>query len=78
LSRRASCGSDLVAGALAIGLWAVVPKCPVCVAAHVALWTGVGLSFAAASYLRWSLLGLCAVMLVYAGCRMIALVKHNA
>jgi hypothetical protein len=78
LPPRSGRGSDLVAGALAIGLWAVVPKCPVCVAAHVALWTGVGLSFAAASYLRWSLLGLCAAMLVYAASRLIALFKHNA
>ena len=33
-----------------------VPKCPACLAAYVMLWTGLGLSLAAATYLRWALL----------------------
>jgi hypothetical protein len=45
-----------VAGALPVAVWILVPKCPVCVAAHVALWTGLGLSFTQASLLRSSLL----------------------
>ena len=60
-SRR---GWDLVAGALSIALWVMIPKCPVCVAAHVALWTGLGLSFAEASYLRSSLVALCAALVL--------------
>jgi hypothetical protein len=43
-------------GALSIGIWTLTPKCPICLAAHLALWTGLGLSFTAASYLRWALL----------------------
>jgi hypothetical protein len=49
-------GWDVAAGVLSIGVWVFVPKCPVCLAAHVALWTGLGLSLAQATYLRWSLL----------------------
>ncbi|WP_428308396.1 hypothetical protein [Lacipirellula sp.] len=40
-------------------LLAFFPKCPLCVAGYVALATGLGLSLAAATYLRWGLLVLC-------------------
>jgi hypothetical protein len=43
----------------------VLPKCPACLAAHVALWTGLGLSLAAAAYLRWGLLLFCVASLLW-------------
>ena len=42
----------------------LVPKCPACLAAYVTLWTGLGLSFVAATWLRGTLLFLCGAILL--------------
>ena len=43
---------------------ALVPKCPMCLAAYVALATGVALPLPAATWLRLALLTMCAAALV--------------
>lgn len=43
---------------------ALIPKCPACVAAQVLLFTGLGLTFAAATIVRWVLIAISLAMLV--------------
>jgi hypothetical protein len=59
---------DLLQWALPITALALVPKCPMCLAAYVLLFTGVGLSLDAAAAPRWAMitlsLGALAVLLL--------------
>ena len=56
---------EIFAWVLPSAILVLVPKCPVCLAAHVAFWTGLGLSFPTATYLRWMLLLLCVASLLF-------------
>jgi hypothetical protein len=55
---------EMFAWALPSALVFLVPKCPACLAAYVTLWTGLGLSFVAATWLRGALLFLCGAILL--------------
>ena len=46
----------------------LLPKCPACIAAYVAI-TGIGLSFTAATYLRLGIVSLCVLAIAYFGVR---------
>lgn len=48
---------------------ALMPKCPMCLAGYIALWTGIGLSTPAAARLRTTLIVLCTVSLLILAAR---------
>jgi hypothetical protein len=55
---------ELLACVTPTAILVMVPKCPACLAAYVALWTGLGLSLSTATYMRWALLSLCVASLL--------------
>lgn len=56
----------------------LLPKCPACLAAYIAVGTGIGLSMPVAGAVRWVLLVACGSALVYLAVRQVRRLLHPA
>ena len=63
--------ADAIGWIVPASILALLPKCPACVAAYVALATGIGVSVTVATYLRGGAIVVCVAMLLYAAAKMV-------
>lgn len=49
----------------------LLPKCPMCLAGYVAAFTGIGLSVEAATWVRYSMLAVCVLVLTVLAARIL-------
>jgi hypothetical protein len=57
--------------ALPAAIFALLPKCPLCLVAYTALGTGIGISVSTATYLRTSLFAIGVMLMLFLAARLL-------
>jgi len=60
------------------GMLALIPKCPACIAAYVAICSGFGISISTASMMRTFLIAACIVSIVYFATRQFSRMRGSS
>ena len=78
MSARRCCGT--AAGTVApAAVLVLLPKCPACVAAWLAVGAGIGVSVSAVAALRWLIVGMCVACLAWIAVRQVLrMVRRSA
>ena len=63
--KRVSRSAGIIKSIIPVIALTLIPKCPVCLAAYVALATGIGLSITTAAFIRTTLIILCVLSITY-------------
>jgi hypothetical protein len=73
MRRSAKAGGWIVPSAILV----LMPKCPACVVAYIAIATGAGISVSMAAHLRLMVLALCIVTLIYVAAKTVLHRMHG-
>ncbi|UUO08882.1 hypothetical protein M4951_11320 [Blastopirellula sp. J2-11] len=60
---------EAIAWIIPSAVLALIPKCPICLAAYLALFTGIGVPLSTAGYLRTGLIASCCISMGYLALR---------
>lgn len=69
MSTRSCC--EVAGHVVPTAILVLLPKCPACIAAYLAMGTGIGMSFTTAAHLRTLLLVSCVACLGYFAARLV-------
>ena len=80
MTTRSCCrrGAEVAGWVVPGATLALLPKCPACVAAYVALATGLGVSFPTAAYIRASIVVVSVSVLVIVAARRFVVMRSHA
>ena len=78
LRRSANASREILRWVFPSATLALMPKCPACIVAYIAIATGAGISISTATYLRMLLMVVCAMSLFFLAARRLRGIVRNS